>query len=51
MLIDNTEVTSVIQAASSQGRKPLKHRRWALRLSLEIHQQSRLTEASKFQEF
>jgi hypothetical protein len=38
MLIDNTEVTSMIQAASSQGRKLLKHQRWALRLSLEIHQ-------------
>lgn len=44
MLIN--KATSMIQPASSQGRKLLKHWRWAPWLSLEIHHQLRLTEAS-----
>ena len=51
MLIDNAEVTSMIQPASSQKRKLLKHRYWMPGLSSGIHHQLRPTRASKFQEF
>jgi hypothetical protein len=51
MLIDNAPVTSMIQPASSHGRKLENHRRWAPRLWLKGRRQLRFAEAAKFLEF
>jgi hypothetical protein len=51
MLIDNAEVTSMIQSRPSQKAEVVEPRRRGPGHSLDVDHQSCRTEASKFQEF